>query len=78
MKSSGCCGRKDSGCSGCRSCHKRSPLPRRVALNKSFAGSTYRPQFALGVMCRDEADQASLHGCLRGLLAGREIKVLVI
>ena len=49
-----------------------------MALGKSFAGATYRPQFALGILCADERDQAELHGRLCGLLASREIKVLVI
>ena len=64
MKSPGCCGQPCAACSG--RCHrrKRSPLPLRVALGKTFLGATYRPQFALGVMCADEADQAALHGLL--------------
>jgi len=41
-------------------------------------GAVYRPQFAIGIMCRDEADQRALYGDLAARLAGREIKVLVI
>lgn len=41
-------------------------------------GAVYRPQFAIGIMCRDEADQRALYGRLRLRMSGREIKVLVI
>jgi hypothetical protein len=41
-------------------------------------GAIYRPQFAIGIMCRDEADQKALFGDLSRRLSGREIKVLVI
>ena len=78
MKSAGCSGRDGAACPQCVCHKKRAPLTRRVALKKTFTGATYHPQFALGVMCRDEADQAGLHRQLSSTLAGREIKVLVI
>lgn len=40
--------------------------------------AVYRPQYALGILCESEAEQQSLHARLSGLIAGREIKVLVI
>jgi hypothetical protein len=41
-------------------------------------GAVYRAQFALGIMCRDEADQRQLFGELSRTLGERDIKVLVI
>ena len=41
-------------------------------------GAIYRPQFAIGIMCRDEADQRAMFSDLSARLSGREIKVLVI
>lgn len=78
MKSSGCCGKQCAACSGGCGRRKRSPLQRRQALDKIFTGSTYKPQFALGIVCASEADQAALHAQLQRDLAGRDIKVLVI
>ncbi|MCX7010568.1 MAG: hypothetical protein NTY53_25545 [Kiritimatiellaeota bacterium] len=49
-----------------------------MALGKTFLGATYVPQFALGVLCASEADQAALHAQLLQSLPGRELKVLVI
>ena len=77
MKRSGCDCNHTRACAGC-ACRKRSPLPRRVALGKIFKGITYQPQYALGILCADERDQAKLHTALRRSLTGREIKVLVI
>jgi len=51
---------------------------RRVdVLGKKYQDATYKPQYALGIMCRDEADQATLHSRLNRQLK-RDIKVLVI
>lgn len=41
-------------------------------------GAIYRPQFAVGIVCRDEADQQALFKKLAADLDGREVKVLVI
>lgn len=61
----------------------RPPRPRQLPRVKArdgrvHKGAVYRPQFAIGIMCRDEADQRALYGDLAARLAGREIKVLVI
>jgi len=57
-----------------------SKRPRRTVtvLGKQYQGLAYRPKFALGILCRDEAEQQDLHARLTKLLPGREVKVLVI
>ena len=54
--------------------------PRRSvrALGRVFTAENYKPQFALGIVCSDEADQRSLHAQLSGVLPTREVRVLVI
>ena len=78
MKSTCCCVGQKSSCSGCCARRKRSPLQRRVALGKTFLGSTYRPQFALGIPCAGEREQQALFARLGRELPGHDIKVLVI
>lgn len=41
-------------------------------------GAIYKPQFAIGILCRDEADQRTLFKDLTARMGGREVKVLVI
>jgi len=48
------------------------------ALGKDYQAVGYKPQFALGILCRDEAEQQDLHRRLSKLLPGKEVKVLVI
>jgi hypothetical protein len=57
---------------------KRARPPRARALAREYQGVTYRPQFALGLICRDEADQRRLYPRLLRLAGAREVKVLVI
>ena len=54
------------------------PQPQRRALGKEYRPKAYKPQFALGVFCRDEADQIRLWRKLSRSLAPRQVKVLVI
>jgi hypothetical protein len=52
---------------------------RRVQVRgKEYRDVQYTPQFALGIICRDEQDQQALHVRLRPITAGRDVKVLVI
>lgn len=48
-----------------------------TVLGKTYPDVHYQPQFALGIMCEDESDQAKLHAHLTRSLK-REVKVLVI
>ena len=41
-------------------------------------GAIYKPQFAIGILCRDEQDQRALFNDLSARVGGREVKVLVI
>lgn len=57
---------------------KRNPPSRTVnVLGKTYPDCHYQPQFALGIMCDDEQEQAKLHAQLTRSLS-REIRVLVI
>ena len=53
---------------------------RRTArvLSKDYQAVGYKPQFALGILCRDEDEQQDLHKRLTRLMPGKEVKVLVI
>lgn len=48
------------------------------ALGKDYQAVGYKPQFALGIICRDESEQQDLHRRISQLLPGKEVKVLVI
>jgi hypothetical protein len=54
--------------------------PRRTVrvLSREYKETGYRPEFALGLKCKDEREQLRLHRRLRRLLPGVDIKVLVI
>jgi len=45
---------------------------------KEYKDVAYKPQFALGVLCSDEAEQKRLHRKLTRNLPGKDVKVLVI
>lgn len=52
---------------------------RRVkVLGKPYQDAAYRPQFAIGIVCRDEADQQRLFRRVGRVARGRDLKVLVI
>lgn len=54
------------------------PQPPRKALGKEYRPKVYKPQFALGVFCQDEADQRRLWAQLSRKLAPRQVKVMVV
>lgn len=59
--------------------HKsRQPRRRARACGREYTETNYRPAYALGVFCADEADQAAQFRRLRELYPERDIKVLVI
>jgi hypothetical protein len=48
------------------------------ALGRTYRDVAYRPQFAIGILCKDEADQIRLHHRLLRHVGKRDLKVLVI
>lgn len=59
---------------------RRPSAPRRKAsaLGKTYVAKTYQPQYALGIVCRGEADQRRLFVRVRKLVGDRDVKVLVL
>lgn len=59
---------------------KTSRQPRRHvrACGREYVETPYRPSYALGIICADEADQAEQFRRLRAILPNHELKVLVI
>lgn len=58
---------------------RRAEQIRRVrVLGKEFRDEGYRPQFAIGIVCRDEQDQQNLFQRVGRIASGRDVKVLVI
>lgn len=73
-----CKGGQQCPCAG-GTCKRAARLPAVSAADgRIHKAAVYRPQFAIGILCRDEADQRALFGDLSKRLAGRELKVLVI
>lgn len=56
----------------------RQSIRRAAVLGKEYRDVAYTPQFALGILCANEADQQKCFRQLSRQLPGREIKVLVI
>jgi len=48
------------------------------ALGKEYRDLPYKPQFGLGIVCRDEAEQRRMYSRLVRMFPGRDVKVLVI
>jgi len=48
------------------------------AAGRSYRDQGYQPQYALGIVCRDEQDQISLHKKVRRITGERDVRVLVI
>lgn len=58
---------------------RRADQIRRVkVLGREFRDAQYKPQFALGIVCHDEADQQRLFRRVQKHAPGRDVKVLVI
>lgn len=59
---------------------KRRPeqIRRATSAGRAYSDRAYKAQFALGVLCRSERDQAALFRRIARVAAGREVKVLVI
>lgn len=53
-------------------------IRRATALGKTYHDAAYRPQFALGIVCRNERDQQQLFKRIGRIAAGRDVKVLVL
>lgn len=51
---------------------------RATVLGKTYRDLPYKPQFGLGIVCRDEADQRRIYARLLKLFPGRDVRVLVI
>jgi hypothetical protein len=47
-------------------------------LGKTYTEAAYRPQYAIGIVCHDEADQQQLFRRVGRVARGRDLKVLVI
>lgn len=56
----------------------RSQIRTAQASGRSYRDLGYTPQYALGIVCRDERDQISLHQQVRKLTGDRDVRVLVI
>jgi len=58
---------------------KARPARRRVrVLGKEFVETVYKPSYAIGILCRDEAEQQALFTRVAAVAPGHDIKVLVI
>lgn len=60
------------------SCRKRTRRRTFNAAGRTYKDTAYRPQFALGIMCKDEAHQVNLHARLSRRFPGLDLRVLVI
>ena len=45
---------------------------------RTFKDVAYRPQFALGILCRDEVHQQELHAAVSARFPELDVRVLVI
>ena len=58
---------------------RRAEQIRRAKVNgREYRDAAYKPQFALGIICRDERDQQHLFSRARRFAPGRDVKVLVL
>jgi len=58
---------------------RRADEIRRVrVLGKDYKDEGYQPQFAIGIVCRDEADQQKIFQRVGRIAPGRDVKVLVL
>jgi len=58
---------------------RRAEQIRRVRVaGREFRDVAYKPQFAIGIVCRDEADQQKIFQRVGRFAAGRDVKVLVL
>ena len=72
------CGLGACACACCRPRRARRLPAVKARDGRVHKGAIYKPQFAIGILCRDEQDQQDLYRELAPRMAGREVKVLVI
>ena len=57
---------------------QRSQIRTATATGRTYRDLGYHPQYAIGIICRSEPDQISLHRRISTVAGDREVKVLVI